>query len=288
VFGVGVGQYYGLSPTFLTPELAWTYGSENAHNYFLQVGAELGLLGLGLFVAWLAAAAARTARALGMEPHDWRLLGTAGGVLCFIATSVTGHPLLVDETSYPFWMQLGLVVGLAGSILLNHGPAAPGLRAEPAKAWVWRAASLTGIAMVAAISVATRTLEPPASQAVDGFYEWETGSDGVPFRGTGKYASLFVPSDVTHVSVPVRMPTRPPALMPVSVEARIATKEAGLTLVHDSWATLDLTLPDLDPIGGFTRIDLRVDRTWQPALYIPGSADMREVGVQVAAPRPVQ
>ena len=58
--------------------------------------------------------------------------------------------------------------------------------------------------------------------------------------------------------------------------------------MNDSWATLNLTLPDLDQIGGFTRIDLRVDRTWQPALYIPGSADMREVGVQVAAPRPVR
>jgi hypothetical protein len=142
--------------------------------------------------------------------------------------------------------------------------------------------------MAAAISGATRTIEPPASQAVDGFSEWETGSDGVPFRWTGKYASLFVPSDVTHLSVPVRMPTRPPALTPMSVEARIATREGGLTFVNDSWSTLNLTLPALDSISGFTRIDLRVDRTWQPALYIPGSADMREVGVQVAAPRPLQ
>ena len=59
LFGVGVGQYYRTSPLFLSPQLAWTYGSENAHNYFLQIGGELGLVGLGLFVVWLGAAIAR-------------------------------------------------------------------------------------------------------------------------------------------------------------------------------------------------------------------------------------
>ena len=31
---------------FLNAQLAWVYGSENAHNYFMQVAAEIGLLGL--------------------------------------------------------------------------------------------------------------------------------------------------------------------------------------------------------------------------------------------------
>ena len=33
LFGVGEGQYYRSSPLFLSPQLAWTYGVENAHNY---------------------------------------------------------------------------------------------------------------------------------------------------------------------------------------------------------------------------------------------------------------
>src|SRR5262249_18742593 len=34
-FGIGAGQYYRDAPLFLTPQLAWTYGFENAHNNFL-------------------------------------------------------------------------------------------------------------------------------------------------------------------------------------------------------------------------------------------------------------
>jgi hypothetical protein len=30
---------------------------------------------------------------------------------------------------------------------------------------------------------------------------------------------------------------------------------------------------------------LKIDRVWQPALYVAGSADMRLVGMQVGEPR---
>src|SRR5262249_33685498 len=37
--GVGIGQYFTDSPLFLSPQLAFSYGAENAHNYFLQIAA---------------------------------------------------------------------------------------------------------------------------------------------------------------------------------------------------------------------------------------------------------
>src|SRR5205823_10412958 len=42
--GIGPGRYFRDSPNFLTPQLAWSYGSENAHNYFLQVTTEAGII----------------------------------------------------------------------------------------------------------------------------------------------------------------------------------------------------------------------------------------------------
>ena len=288
VFGIGVGQYYPLSPMFLTPELAWTYGHENAHDYFLQIAAELGLLGLGLFAAWLMACAVRAARALRLEPHDWRMLGAAAGVLAFLITSFSGHPLLVEQVAYAFWLQLGLMVALAGSVVLNADWPLHLIHPHTPIARQWRAALLLGgTAALAAIGVGRLSLQPPGWQAVDGFYGWETGSDGTPIRWTGKYASLFVPSDVRNVNVRVRIPPAPPTVPPIAVEAMIAGRPAGEIFATDSWNTLNLALPALETRTGFTRIDLRVARTWQPALYIPGSADMREVGVQVAAPQPV-
>ncbi len=119
LFGVGVGQYYRTSPLFLTPELAWTYGNENAHNYFLQVGAELGLIGLALFAAWAGVGLWRAIRALAHQPRDARLLGATAGIVALLGTCLTGHPLLVAEVAFPFWIQFGLVAGLAGSVLLN-------------------------------------------------------------------------------------------------------------------------------------------------------------------------
>src|SRR5579864_7728730 len=128
VFGVGVGQYYPMSSLFLSPQLAWTYGSENAHNYFLQIGGELGLVGLGLFGVWLGSMIVRSGRALALVPGDARLLGAAGGVIALMATCLTGHPLLVGEVAYPFWIQFGLVLALAGSTLLNRALLAGGSR----------------------------------------------------------------------------------------------------------------------------------------------------------------
>ena len=48
--GLGIGRYYQASSMFLNPQLAFAYGSENAHDYFLQLAAELGLLGFAALV----------------------------------------------------------------------------------------------------------------------------------------------------------------------------------------------------------------------------------------------
>jgi hypothetical protein len=51
---------------------------------------------------------------------------------------------------------------------------------------------------------------------------------------------------------------------------------------------MSIRLPDAVPPMRFKRIDLKLDRVWQPALYTPGSADMRPVGVQVGELRLVR
>jgi O-antigen ligase len=284
LFGVGVGQYYRTSPLFLSPQLAWTYGAENAHNYFLQVGAELGVLGLALFSAWAGVVLWHALKALGHQPRDARLLGGTAGVIVLLGTCLTGHPLLVDEVAFPFWIQFGLVAGLAGSVLLNADLAADGFRParRTPKAWLLATVAIAVCIVVSApVSAARGAVEPPASQSVDGFYGWETGSDGMRFRWTGHYASLFVPADVTHVYVPVRVPTRALGVAPMGVEVMIGGSGQGRTLVGEPWATISLALPDAEPPARFKRIDFKVDRTWQPALYIAGNADLRAVGVQV-------
>ena len=285
LFGIGVGQYYTSSSLFLSPELAFTYGFENAHNYSLQIGAELGVTGLAVFVAWIGAVLVQSARALSAVSGDWRLLGTTGGVAIVCAASLPGHPLLVDEVMFPFWILFGLTAGLSGSVLWNV--AGPRVH-EPsgARRPRWVTAVVMGAILIASTAVsATRPpLGPVASAAVDGFYEWETAEDGTRFRWAGQYASLFVPADVRAVRVPMRMPAAARAVGPLGVEVRSSGLSRGRMVIRDSWAEIYVPLGDVPVPKGYRRVDLRVDRTWQPAVYIPGSADLRSVGVQVGQP----
>jgi O-antigen ligase len=299
--GVGIGQYARSSSLFLTPQLAWSYGFENAHNDFLQIGGELGIPGLAFFLVWVGAALAIIARSL-ERAADFRLLGASCGIVAFLMTCVTGHPLLVSEVAFPFWIQFGLTLGLAMSPLLNASIAAqvdgestiaPDQAACPRGARAWSRGAytrllrpVTGCAacVVVAADVASAVagpVQPPASPAVDGFYGWETAEDGRKVRWTGRYGSLFVPADIKRVYVPIRVPVDRPPIMPMPVDIVISGRRQGRVLAGSDWGTLDLWLPDVAPPIRFNRIDLRADRTWQPALYVAGSYDMRPVGIQV-------
>ena len=292
VFGVGEGQYYSSSSLFLSPQLAWTYGAENAHNAFLQIGSELGLVGFGLFMWWVGATVSRAARALARAQRDGRLLGCTSGVVVFLGTCLTGHPLLIGEVAYPFWMLFGLTSGLAGSVLLSDPVAAerPFVHRQASRAWRWpAAAAAAGVILIAAPMIAVRNVVAPAeSQSVDGFYGWETLEDGTRFRWTSLYASIFVPADVTRVEIPIRLPADGRSVRPIGIEVMTGGVDKGRTLADGKWALVSIPLADAPPPARFKRVDLKVDRVWQPALYIAGSAEMRMVGVQVGEPRLVR
>jgi len=107
LFGLGVGQYQAWSLHFSSPELvALLKRNENAHNQFAQIAGEMGLIGLTAFGAVISIPLYYLRRP-GVRPHSFArpaLLGLA----MFVATWIGGHPLLVPETSYPFWMMMGV------------------------------------------------------------------------------------------------------------------------------------------------------------------------------------
>jgi O-Antigen ligase len=284
--GVGIGQYYFVSSLYLTPQMAWTYGFENAHNYFLQIGAELGLAGLLLFTAFSALGGAALVMAIRHVP-DSRLLGATAGVLAFLGTCLTGHPLLTSEVAYPFWIQFGLAIGLAGSAVLNSrrdvaaAPSSLAPSAQSRRAWATVAVFACWIVAVTVAGLRAGPLEAPRSQAVDGFYRWEVAEDGRRFRWTEQFASIVVPKAVTRVLCPVRIPTDRRMLAPMGVEVSVDGRPGGRALATDSWSPLDVALGPADPRAPFRRVNFKMDRVWQPALYVAGNADLRHVAVQV-------
>jgi O-antigen ligase len=283
VLGVGIGQYYRTSALYMSPQIAWNYGHENAHNNFLQIGAELGVAGLVVFLAWIGAAFGSAFRALAIDRRDSRLTGLVGGVGAFVGTWFASHPLLVYETMYPFWIQFGLMWALAESTILNadaHARTADSLSSRRVR-WPHLAAAGATIALVVAATVGPlrKPLEPPATKEVNGLYDWEIADDGQRVRWTQGFASVFAPDGITDVEIPVRLNSHG-RMRAVEVDIMTGATYQSRTNVGDDWTTLNVSLAGAQP-ARFHRIDLRVNRTWQPALYVPGNSDMRVVGVQI-------
>jgi O-antigen ligase len=113
VLGVGVGTYYDRSSEFMPPGIAAIYGRENAHNYYMQTAAELGVIGLALFLWWVGAALARLWQGAQRRPRDGVLLAVSCACGAYLLTCVTGHPFLVVQAAVPFWASLGAGVALA-------------------------------------------------------------------------------------------------------------------------------------------------------------------------------
>jgi hypothetical protein len=127
-FGIGLGQFQRESIPWISPELNDVLSAggagENAHNNYLQILAEQGVAGAAGF-AWLllapAGAFVRSVRSGQAPPH---LVGLVGGLAAFLATCLTGHPLLTPQMVWLFFLPLGLAGGLAASAV----PASPSSR----------------------------------------------------------------------------------------------------------------------------------------------------------------
>ena len=113
VFGVGVTRYVSRSPQFMPPVLKKYYPRENAHNQFLQVTAELGVVGGALFALVALVPFVRGLRVLRRLPSDPELLGVVGGLSAFLITCLSGHPLLYSQVAFPFWILVGMASGMA-------------------------------------------------------------------------------------------------------------------------------------------------------------------------------
>jgi len=302
--GIGPGRYFRDSPNFLTPQLAWAYGSENAHNYFLQVTTEEGIIGFFVYAAFFAGAIGLAFRGLsdvsrrsrGAAKADWRLLGAVAGIIAFLGTCLMGHPLLVPEVAAAFFIQLALAASLGGSNVLNEVRNVSDLRnvsdvrsvrLQPdvnTRRYEW-GVTLAGTIAFAVLPAWTleKPLMPVHLEEVDGMYYADEGAaENMPFHWTREYGTVWVPVRARTIELPLRSPqaaiTHEPTLVEITVEGRTLVN----LLVGEHWTTVRLNLPSPDPPMQFNRISLKVNRTARVADLIPGSHDQRVVGVQVA------
>lgn len=270
LFGVGVGRYFARSPEFMPAEIKSLYGAENAHNYFAQQFAELGVVGGALF-AWLVIvgliAAWKTARA-GRDPAAIALLGGCAG---YVLTCVTGHPFLLSEAAFSFWIALGVLV--AGA---PHD--------EPGRPWRRVLPAAVGILLLANIGLGARSYaDARVAPAESGFEASAVAADGRAFRWTSPHVTTYVPDGPGFLRITMRAPDvrlARPMRVETSVAGRIVDSRQPPS---DRWVTIEIPVrtPATAP---FRRVDIRISPFWTEQRQMARRTALVDVslGVMVA------
>ena len=242
VFGAGIGTFAERAVALGSP-----FGPENAHNNVLQILAEEGLAGVlavaALFTVVLVGAA-RADTDTSSNVRFWLLAGVAG----FGVTAMTGHPLLLPEVAWPFWMMVGVLAALTP---------------PPARA-AWRRPLVVTACVLLAVSVPFRVAVLRAQADLEyqgvGLSGWRATGD-LRFREASGTFALYLPTDRMSI-VPLRRAAASPDPLPIEVRANggvIAT----VTLSGTEWHTVEVRPPDRG--RWFERVDFAMTSTGDPS-----------------------
>ena len=294
VFGAGVGRFYALSPEYASPD--WGRRG-NAHNNFLQILAELGLVGLALLAGLVGRVLWRTWRARDVLRSDPLAACLAGGVLAYVLTWFAGHPLLVFEAAAPFWLALGLLAGMTAPRAPEMGPGPishvdlnnafvieTGMRNGAWPHFLRRRAVVWLLALGIALSVIPRARaeirQDDLSGAAMGCSAVHRDARDIRFRWMAKRAQLFVPATAREVVVPLRSPAGP-----ATVRLLVGGRVVARLVVEGRWREALVSLPAVE---GRRFVPLELRASVMPA-EVPGhGAGTTDTRVQVGMPRTVR
>jgi len=250
VFGIGVGRFYSRSAEFMPPAVGAEYSRENAHNNYLQVLAELGLSGLVAF-GWLLATVLvpqNDGVARGTE-EEHETLAVRIGLVGFLFTCLMGHPLLVREVAYPFWIALGLVAA-------RVAPMQPTAGAGKKRHQLVVFAGIVLILATMPFRVVQHSRDIDLEEVASGVSAWERDAGRTWVRHLSG-SSTFYATDAPLVEIPLRL-TDPGVA--TSVLIVLDGKPANMITLQDSeWVSVRVVLPSDRPHGRFRRIDVTVE-----------------------------
>ncbi|MBN1478607.1 O-antigen ligase family protein [Candidatus Sumerlaeota bacterium] len=278
ILGVGWGSFHERAAhyhhreadTTSWGESVWNPVHENAHNQFLQILAESGVVGLGLtlllMLQWLGIAL-RSA-VWGKGGDRWTARALMASVIALAGTLLTGHALLLIEMHFLFWVLVGI------AFIRPRGPNLPRPPQVPPP-WSGRA-QVALIALIAIFAVRAWNargapdlhpwsvgLHPVETEALSGHtFQWTTGHAALMLRNIQGDCGF-------HLS------NARPDLAPVTVEVWINGElRDRVTPPDNHWWPYRFDLPDVSPNATY-RLDLR-------PLQIYPDGD-RELGIRLRA-----
>lgn len=114
ITGSGVGTFYRISPVYgeRDPRWGWLEEQENAHNYYAQFCADLGVPAFLLFLGIIVGAYRKGFRGLSLYEESGLknlLKGLMFGLSAYLITMIGGHPLLLSSQQFLFWFAIAVI-----------------------------------------------------------------------------------------------------------------------------------------------------------------------------------
>ena len=115
--GVGIGNYEPVYPAYSLP--GWTEPLGHAHNYYLNIAAEAGLIGLAAYLVLWGAAFWQAWKIIRMTQGYWR--GVAVGILG-VLTHLSVHNLFDNLHVHNIYLHVAMLLGLLFVIGQHDAP----------------------------------------------------------------------------------------------------------------------------------------------------------------------
>ncbi len=242
LFGFGTGSYRYQFPRFQhigeqmgDPQFRSYNYSEHAHNELLQFGAELGGVGVALFIWGLVAWGLQWRRdylkcaSEGRTDEAWTQLGLGTGIVGCLAYSWVNFPFQVVPTALLWWLMLGMSLELgreSGRMQLPRAVVLAGVLLIPV---AFAGALFTGSDMVGSgylreLHGMTITGNYPGAAAAGARAERLLGHDFRVFRWMSRLGIVTGSPDLVETGVRRRLVLHPNMLEPLSDRVELARK----------------------------------------------------------------
>jgi hypothetical protein len=302
VTGVGLGGFIievaNYSHLYKSPDIV----PESAENYILQIGSELGLIGLILmiWIAWEIFKQMRRAlsRRNANTETKYLLLGATAGALAF-AVNAQAHSYIGSyEIKYMLWFLIGLIFSFSAYVpkeISSQEDKPSGATLQP-RSWFRRKLKIAATVVIFlsgftllwnsthSLSLASRTKQLGLKQEF-GLDKLEKTSNGREFRWTREYGGLSLKIEKPVLVVPLHASHPDIQKKPVQVRIYLVkdffkhkTFLKEITLSQNDWQDIVLSVPE--DVGQEAILLIKVSRTWNP-LETTGVPDPRNLGVAV-------
>ena len=288
--GVGIGGYIIEMSNYTKDKNVTIDFPESAENSALQIGSELGLIGL-IAATWIFWEIIKYILGLfkskpSSSSDRYLIIGLTGGILAFVFISFVHTFIWSYEIKYTFWLLVALLFCIKPQEPDDDKPR--GFKKKEIVAGLILIIAFSAIHLwnsTHSLSLESRTTKYGLNREF-GLDKLEKTADGREFRWTREYGGIPIKLEKPVLYLPIHASHPDIKRKPVHIKFYLVedffkhkTFLKEITLSRNEWHDVALSVPPED-IGQEAILLLQINRTWNP-LKTKGVPDPRNLGVAV-------